>query len=292
MLRPDWDAIAGRIAGLEAATRLYFPGVEARGSDYYGVSNSDVIPMARDIFRDIQRFRTRYASQIPPAARTTLDDFSAKHRDQFEKANGIPGVGLVAVALVSLSATVSAELADQEFRARSITERAFAHLQRLIVADPATRATWRAASAQGEIECERLGACHLLLHGIWAFKISASGERTDLVYGEPLEVGEAERASPSALVLTEWKLAPRDADADAKFDEARRQAKLYALGSMSDIELTSTRYLIVVTQQRRESPPDLREGDILYRHIAVAVDPPAPSVAAHRKSASSPSPTP
>jgi hypothetical protein len=276
-LEDDWASIENRVRGLQATATVFFQALPGFG-DYHGVSSTALIPLARRIHTDLRSFRDKYSGRLPPSVAKELDEFLDNNRKIFESASGIPGVGATTVALASISATVSALLADREARARSITERALAHLQRQIVADPAVRATWQAAATAGEVECERLGATHLLLHGIWAFKVSATGERTDLVFGEPLELGEAERASPSALVLTEWKVASTDNDAEAKVDEAGRQAALYAAGSLSDLELTSVRYLIVVTPTRRDMGNQTTDGGIVYRQVLLAVDPATPSV--------------
>jgi hypothetical protein len=79
-------------------------------------------------------------------------------------------------------------LLDTEAVGRSIVRRAFAHLQRSIVADSDFRQKWQKAFGGNETGCEKLGACHLLLHGIWAFKAYAEGERTDLVLGGRLSI--------------------------------------------------------------------------------------------------------
>ena len=53
---------------------------------------------------------------------------------------------------------------------------------------------------------QEFGGAHLLLHGIWAFKVHTPEERTDLVLQEPIrDYDEVERAA-EALVLTEWKI--------------------------------------------------------------------------------------
>jgi hypothetical protein len=85
----------------------------------------------------------------------------------------------------------------------------FQHLQRLIVVDDEARRKWQAAFAKGEVECEKLGAVHLLGHGIWAFKIDARGGRTDLVYQEPAGGLIKEQQYAEGFVLTGWKIAKR-----------------------------------------------------------------------------------
>ena len=69
---------------------------------------------------------------------------------------------------------------------RTRSERAFAHLQRHFVADAECRDKWTSAFTDGEVACEALRALHLLLHGLWAFKVDNAGARTDLVFQEPL----------------------------------------------------------------------------------------------------------
>jgi hypothetical protein len=91
------------------------------------------------------------------------------------------------------------------------------------------------------VACEKLGAVHLLLHGIWAFKVNAAGKRTELVFQEPVSDGGAGPQYADGLVLTEWKLAP---DGAAKhFKNARSQARRYAQGSLAgnDWRLIGTR---------------------------------------------------
>jgi hypothetical protein len=65
--------------------------------------------------------------------------------------------------------------------------------------EPILRCPSNHAKAAGK--WEKLGAAHLLLHGIWAFKVSATGERTDLVPGEKLEITPQVEAASEALVL-------------------------------------------------------------------------------------------
>lgn len=66
-------------------------------------------------------------------------------------------------------------------------------------------------------------------------------------------------------------------DAARCFDEARRQAELYAVGSLAGFELTSYRYAVVVSQKRVAPPDDCQEGNVTHRHADIAVDRDAPS---------------
>jgi hypothetical protein len=73
-------------------------------------------------------------------------------------------------------------LSDVQESIRTYSERAFAHLQRSIVADEEIQRKWLCAFGKGEVACEKLGGVDLLSHGIWAFKVDARGARTDLVF--------------------------------------------------------------------------------------------------------------
>jgi hypothetical protein len=105
------------------------------------------------------------------------------------------------------------------------------------IADDDFREKWQAAFAAGEPACEGLGQVHLLSHGIWAYKVNAAGERTDLVYQEPVADYANDYRYADGLVLTEWKKAAVRRDAASKFEEARNQARSYAQGALAGNEL-------------------------------------------------------
>ena len=168
-------------------------------------------------------------------------------------------------------------LSDVQESIRAISERAFSHMRRSIVADSDFRAKWNKAYKHGEVACEKLGAVHLLLHGIWAFKVDATGARTDLVYQEPPTDLINLQKYAEGIVLTEWKKANRGDNSQRRFKEARLQASSYAQGALSGIELTNYRYAVVVSYEDIEVPEDMREGNVVYRHINIPVAPRPPS---------------
>jgi hypothetical protein len=181
------------------------------------------------------------------------------------------------VLLAAFEAEMSFLLSDVQEFIRTRSDRALSHLQRLIVVDSIFREKWQAAFDQGEVACEKLGAVHLLQHGIWAFKVNTAGVRTDLVYQEPnLDLMSPQRYA-DGIVLTEWKKASAAEDARLRFSDARMQARRYAQGALAGIELTGYRYAIVVSRQQVEVPADLREGEVVYRHVNIAVAPHVPS---------------
>ena len=140
---------------------------------------------------------------LPPAA---SDTHGGLIRDTSGTADSVDErVWAALVLLGGFESEVSFILADQQEVIRARSERAFAHLQRSIVADPDFREKWLKAFKDGEVACEKLGGAHLLLHGIFAFKITAEGERTDLVFQDIAGLADEKRYA-DGIVLTEWKI--------------------------------------------------------------------------------------
>jgi hypothetical protein len=175
-------------------------------------------------------------------------------------------------------------IADHSALARSLTERAFSHLRRSLIADRDLQARWLSAFDEGEPSLERLGAVHLLAHGIWAFKAHAPDSRTDLVLGTPLgSTDEAERTS-EAMVLTEWKRLTDVRDAETAANEAEKQARIYSSGVLAGFELRDVRYVVLVSREGLHSvPADRTYGDVTYRVVSIPIEPSTPSEAARKR---------
>lgn len=276
-----WAALSARMASLLETGKFLTSTVGTTSSDHYGVINSEVIPNAAGIFTELQRLRDHHLNEMPPLAANALNTFVNRHRARFQndasRLSGWPGLQFVVGALSSFRAEFSDLLADTEAIARSLTLRAFLHLQRSIVADTDFKERWQRAFNLREVACEKLGAVHLLSHGIWAFKVDAIGERTDLVLGEPLAVTPEVRTSSEALVLTEWKLVDSPSDMEKQAEQALTQARKYSVGALAGFELSSVRFLILVSEDRLAPPPDVLEGGVVYRYVNVAVRPKVPS---------------
>lgn len=289
MWHSEWSALSRRISGLLEAAKFHIscrvPG--STSNDVHGVAPRELLPVTAAIFRDLEALRERHLRTLPAAARAALDRFVETSAALFAGTDDRNDVSLHfrVTALVALEAEVSYHLTDFPARARRLSERAFSHLQRCIVADPDTARRWRRAFREtGETACERLGAAHLLFHGIWAFKANTAGERTDLVLGDILlnRMGEVEEVA-EALVLTEWKKVARPGDLPKAQRVAHTQAKLYAGSSLAGLELDAYRYLVLVTRTRMEMPPDFDEAGVQYRHINIAVSPLSPSRTARQR---------
>ncbi len=227
-------------------------------------------------------FRDRFRHELSPTALASIEKHLANIGDMISDTSGGPGAKKERVwaALVRLSAfetEMSFILSDVQEVIRARSERAFSHLQRQIVVDSEFREKWKAAFENGEVACEKLGAVHLLLHGIYAFKVGAAGARTDLVFQEAAGSLIDEQRYVDGFVLTEWKRATPGDNGEQRFEEARSQARSYAKGVLAGSELTAYRYAVVVSRQQVSVPDDLTEGEVIYRHVNIAVDPLTPS---------------
>lgn len=282
--RQEWQALANRIDGLLASGDLYFASLPHVGSDYHAVSNIYLLPAARAVRDDLGKYLSSYREVLPIRAQDTLERY-LKDSESLTRSSthGIPGVQGFLVSLATFRAEFGHAMEDAPARARSLVTRAFVHLQRLIVADARVRDVWQDAFNHGEPALEKLGGTHLLSFGIWAFKCSAIGERTDLILGGRLDVSAEVESAAEALVLTEWKCVRSEAEGDAKFAKGLKQAQLYAEGILAGFELAADRYIVLISEKRLSNlPPTRIAGDVSYHAINVAVSPDVPSREAQR----------
>ena len=273
-----WRPLSARICGLERAAAVHARFLTVNSASPFGADKA-LQKHCEEIYANIIEFQKTFSESLPPAANSAIDRFKTDGGEQINaNTNGDAKlVRTIIVKLVAFESEVSYCLDGQEERIRSASELAFVHLQRLIVADEDYRRKWQEAFDH-ETRCETLGALQLLWHGVWAFKVDANGGRTDLVYQEPLQTSDTQVAL--GMVLTEWK--KTDDKTDEAYAAAKKQAALYSGGVLAGFELASHRYLVVVTRKQIETPMDVVEGSVTYRHINIAVEPEAPSTAARR----------
>jgi hypothetical protein len=144
----------------------------------------------------------RWGAVLPGQAKSSLERFCqpGQKGELFGDSNAhLPATSLFSAvaSLLSFQAEFEYLISDNESVTKSLVLRAFTHLQSSIAADPRTRESWVHAFDTDEPACERLGASHLLLHGVWSFKASTQHARTDLVLGEPFrDWDEPRRAAP------------------------------------------------------------------------------------------------
>lgn len=279
--RIEWKAISDRIQGLSAAGQLFLRFWASKSSDPYGVIKKELIPQAIGIFEAITQFHELHQKSLSPQATSCINRFIGNNKSLFfaENPGDFPRLQAILTKILSFQSEFTYQISDTSAANKRLAERAFIHLNRSIVADHEIRAKWKRSFESGETSCEKLGAAHLLLHGIWAFKASAAGERTDLVLGASLRDISQVQETAETLVLTEWKVV-RDHSKELakKIDQALYQAKRYSSGILAGFELAAYRYLVMVSRAIiKEMPQDLQEGEITYRLVNIAVDPLPPS---------------
>lgn len=280
----EWKAVSSRIESLMDAGRFYYSALQVNSSDPYKASKKFITPEAKKIFSLIKSFQTDYAPIIPIEAKSCLDEFIREHASVFGKRAQQDDAKFFLVALSTLEAETSYLLNNTQQHIKKSVEIAFAHLQRQIVADVSVRKIW-SVSSNKETDYEKLGGSHFLLHKIWAFKAHSSGERTDLVLSEPIRSDDLLLQSVDGLVLTEWKTVNSAQELDQKIAAAKNQAKRYACGSLSALELSNYCYLVMVSKDHLSLPrKEIEEDQVVYRVINIAYSPSAPSKSTSHKS--------
>jgi hypothetical protein len=288
MWMSEWRAISARIQALLDAGAFFLRSVDA---DMHQASTR-VIRNAHETVEIIRMFFAQHSAELSAEQTECLFLFIKTYTDDLLQPNsivtGFSGVTSVVTYLASFRAEFEYLVTDATEITKSLVARAFTHLQRMIVADTNTRVLWKGAFDEGETRCEALGACHLLLHGVWAFKTSATGERTDLVMNEPLNVtsNQMHRTS-TGLVLTEWSLVQKIGDLTTQADAAHHQAKRYREGVLAGFEVASPRYLVLMSEDFVPVPEPRIEGDVVYEFRNIAVAPRSPSRTARTASRAS-----
>lgn len=276
----QWRALAARIDGLIRAGEFLVSAFRVNGADNFSVLRKSFLPELAAITTEIERLGKTYASELPQQASEALQKYIAQ--DWGSKSSNRGAVDIQVLApLASFRSQFEFLIRDSEVEGRSFAELAFEHLRRLLVVDQDIRRKWQEAFEKHETACEKLGAVHLLSHGIWAFKVNAPGGATDLVFGNPVEQHEQiMRKTARALVLTEWKVIKRSEEMMTKAQEARDQAAIYSGGVLGDTELKRTRYVILVCQSDLAPPDDVMDRAVTYRHVILPTSPEVPSAMA------------
>src|SRR4051812_13855894 len=272
-----WRAISARIEGLVGAGDLMVATFQVDSSDPFNIARGSVVPELNQLREELRRLQRDYGAMLPSDAAAALDRFLQRWGvDHQAMAGGEVHSIRDLVPFAVFRSEFEYLIRDTELEARTLTELAFEHLRRVLAVDFAVRKTWEEAFKH-ETRCEKLGAVHLLSHGIWAFKAAQAGA-TDLVFGEPIESEEhIIRRTARALVLTEWKCVREASELEEKAEEGRRQAELYATGVLGDLELKKTRYIVLVSEKTLPVPADHEITGVTSRHVILPFNPDTPS---------------
>lgn len=277
----EWKAISARVASLTPiGTELLHP-FYRNGKDK-SLLFTVLTRQANDIKVNLEVFQESFKVVLPSEVNQAITVYlSLIVQNPFIPTNGEGGspedIAAHLLNMRILVAEVDYLLTNTSETIKRQSERTFLHIQQSIVAAEDIQQRWQKAFNTGETACEKLGAAHLLLHGIYAFKANAEGARTDLVFPDrPLNTDTVQRTA-DGLVLTEWKKVKRQTEASTKAEQARKQAALYNAGILGGIELANYRYIVLVSEEQLDRMDDIEENGVTYRHINIAVAPLSPS---------------
>ncbi|GJM43351.1 MAG: hypothetical protein DHS20C21_01930 [Gemmatimonadota bacterium] len=270
----ELKSVANGIDGFNAAVSSllqFWAHVEV---DQAGHCNNDFPPLAEKIVDRVRRILE--GETLPAELRKVLERFVARW-DGISSKSGWKWLQTMTTLLSILRSDVEFFLNDRRSLLSSLVHRALLHLQRLIVADENVKNTWSDAFGRGETSVERLGGAHFLHHGIYAFKVDAERERTDLVLGGKLAITPEIHAAAEGLVLTEWKMVRKPSEIETQARTGKDQAMLYSMGSLAGFELTSERFVILVSRERLPARDPETIDSVTYTYANIAVDLMTPS---------------
>ena len=274
----EWRALAARIEGFSVPGELV---TTARDHSPGHLMGGFMLSAADRLLKAVRSFHDRHENDLPEMARLALSQIVIPTSFPGRSSpTNLLAAAQVAATLRALRVELDHYFADEDLAVRRLVERAFLHLQRSLEADKEFRRRWKRAN---ESKCETLGALHLLAHGIWAFKAHAVGARTDLILKKPLRNDEVGAADVEAFVLTEWKLADEEDDLCEQIADAHHQLRRYQGGALGGFELSTRRYVVIVSDHDLPLPSDHQDRGILCRHILLNRGDDTPSVSAKRR---------
>ena len=157
----EWKTISAQIQGLFEVSRFYFETLGQAQKDAYSVGYRELVPHIKKIQATLKKFKDTYKESIPPSAAESLDavfnNRIPKYQKELKEIQAINYVQVMVTLLVSFRAEFEYHLADTAAVARRLSERAFIHLQRSIVAGSELRQKWNKAFNEDEPACENLG---------------------------------------------------------------------------------------------------------------------------------------
>lgn len=263
-----WKNISGRILQLQEVSKAYFDSINSFGVDHYGIGGSSIIPAAKDLSLEIIELKRSF-TKLPPKVVGLISKLEKNFSGH--KFTGIPGVGGAMVILGVFNSEMNYYLKDQEILVKENVRRSFHHLQRSLMADPELQRKWMVGFQESDHYVQKLGGLHLLMHGIWGFKVEENSERGDLISAGPIKLEEVE-SSGSSLVMTEWaRVNPENAAEKAR--QAYAKAASYVGRDLPGTELRTERYLVLVSERPLAMPRNATDGEVEYVYVNVALNP-------------------
>jgi len=280
----EWKALSLRIDGYLHAVSIYLDTLKVERNPI-SKTNQFLTSQAQEIILLIERYHQAHKADISSGANSALNRFLQEFSQIFHDGTDlkIESFKYRAPNLAAFRYELDYHLSDFQFITTRRVERAFMHLQYSIIANPSVRQTWKKAFENREEDCERLGAAHLLWHGIYAFKANATGGRSDLILGHTVDDATRVAEVADSLVLTEWKAVRDSKDAKKIAEQAQKQIEAYTCGPLAGLEFTRYRYVVLVSQKQIITLPEVQFQNAICRNVNVAVDPDPPSVVARKK---------
>ncbi|MBV1881539.1 MAG: hypothetical protein KUG82_07890 [Pseudomonadales bacterium] len=211
-LHDEWLAIEKLIGDIISICNSYINMRKAEGADNKSVVKRVIFPFYSEISERIIKFKERYSAVLTEEANHRLESFQdetkivlgAKSSTGEQSASSVL---YTSAQLQKFKSDFNYLISDLDAVAFRLTERSFLHLQQSICVDDPTRTAWMNAFSNREEKCEKLGAIHLLSHGIYSFKANTENGNTDLVLSEPVTEKTTEFANRTSegLVLTEGR---------------------------------------------------------------------------------------
>jgi hypothetical protein len=166
----SWKAISDQIKGLVEAGQFYLTCMSIHRSDEFSIVKRTLWPHFQDVLQELSTFHEHHKNDIPAGAAFCMKKFIDRWQPHLTMTEGdtlLPPLVQAALAsLISFQAEMTYQLSDLSVVAKRLSERAFTHLQRSIIADSDIQKRWKKAFEGGEVACEKLGGVALLLHGI------------------------------------------------------------------------------------------------------------------------------
>lgn len=230
------------------------------------VVNPHPFNVSKDLLEDIDSFiknHNAHNSGIKSHKLLRVKDSIKNAQDLISQEEGIAEmlVGRV-VRLQIIFSSIDADLTaildsfDVEIQQSLLVERAFAYIQKMLLASESYRKDWldaTGAKVTGEVTCEKLGEAALLLAGIWAVKMNQTIGETDLVLSLSDEEGNVDAhalRTGTFVLLTEWKIAHTRKEFEQRIEQAKQQSALYLQDSLSTYKVNDLVYLVICTKDR------------------------------------------
>lgn len=292
----EWALLSARIDALGRAAELAMESLNTASTDNSSVMKNTIALSIVDVTSEMGSFLMKHKPSLPEGATKALERLVQASSIRIGADQPVHYLR-VAAAVLATASEVNFYLGDPQVAGARLTERAFLHLNRSLVVDGGLRQKWKDSfDNSGETACEKLGAVHLLSHGIFAFKVSGAGAATDIVLSERLAPTNPDVSLAEYLVLTEWKVIREESDVVSVAAGARSQAADYAAGLLGGVELRVFRYIVLVSEKKIiDLPADVpgTQPGVTFRHINVVIGGETPSAAGARVvAAARPAPAP